>query len=68
MSRCPRCQAEFLCAMADQTGKPCWCTALPPVDFSLLPEGKLNMDASCFCPACLPAWKASLEAGRNKPE
>ncbi|MBC3909538.1 cysteine-rich CWC family protein [Undibacterium umbellatum] len=62
MSVCPRCQAEFTCAMADNTGQACWCTALPPIAFKKLPDGELKMDASCFCPHCLPLWKAEREA------
>ncbi|MFZ6757237.1 cysteine-rich CWC family protein [Undibacterium sp. Ji50W] len=66
MSICPRCQTAFTCAMADQTGQPCWCTALPPIALSSLPDGKLNTDASCFCAQCLPQWKAEREALRDR--
>lgn len=65
MSICPRCQAVFTCAMADNTGKDCWCTAIPPIAFEKLPDGKLEMDARCFCPTCLPEWKAEREALQN---
>lgn len=65
MSTCPRCQTNFTCAMADNTGQECWCTALPPIAFAALPDGVLNKDASCFCPQCLPVWKAEREALQN---
>ena len=65
MSICPRCQSTFSCSMADNTGTDCWCAALPPMAFSALPEGKLDMDAKCFCPTCLPIWKAEQEALQN---
>ncbi|MET3119148.1 hypothetical protein AAKU64_003387 [Undibacterium sp. GrIS 1.8] len=65
MSTCPRCQTSFTCAMADNTGQACWCVALPPIPLAQLPEGKLDMDASCFCPQCLPEWKAERAALQN---
>ncbi|MBI3284156.1 MAG: cysteine-rich CWC family protein [Burkholderiales bacterium] len=65
MSTCPRCQTEFTCANADNTGQDCWCSALPPVSFSHFPDGKLDMNASCFCPRCLPLWKAERDAQGN---
>lgn len=56
MSTCPRCHADFTCAMADQTGQnaPCWCTQLAP----LAPPDRVKKpgaaaDAVCYCPACL---------------
>jgi hypothetical protein len=54
--------------MADNTGQECWCTALPPVDFSCFPDGKIPANASCLCPICLPQWKAEIAAGKNKLE
>jgi len=68
MSICQRCHTEFTCAMADNTGQECWCTALPPVDFSCFPDGKIPANASCLCPSCLPQWKAEIAAGKNKLE
>ncbi|MCH8621129.1 cysteine-rich CWC family protein [Undibacterium sp. TS12] len=65
MSICPRCQTEFTCAMADNTGQACWCTALPPISFANLPGGELKSEALCFCPHCLPVWKAEREALNN---
>ena len=65
MSVCPRCASKFICAMADNIGEQCWCTALPPIAFRKLPDGELKADASCFCPQCLPVWKAEQEARYN---
>lgn len=66
MSHCPRCLKEFTCSMADNTGTDCWCSALPPTAFATLPGGKLDMDAKCFCPDCLPLWKAEQDALLSK--
>ena len=58
MSICPRCATQFTCAMADQTGQACWCTALPvePV-LPIYPELASAEHPSCFCPVCLQEWK-----------
>jgi hypothetical protein len=58
MSICPRCQAEFSCCMADQTGKPCWCSAIPPLPLADMPAvARSETQASCYCPTCLQHWK-----------
>ncbi|WP_105530769.1 cysteine-rich CWC family protein [Solimicrobium silvestre] len=66
MSICPRCAAQFTCAMADQTGQPCWCAALPtePV-LPIYPELSLSEDARCFCPICLQEWKKSKASSKD---
>ncbi|TDK65874.1 cysteine-rich CWC family protein [Sapientia aquatica] len=60
MSICPRCASQFTCAMADNTGQPCWCTTLPiaPV-LPIYPELAGQSGASCFCPICLKEWSQS---------
>ncbi|MFZ6773831.1 cysteine-rich CWC family protein [Undibacterium sp. SXout7W] len=73
MSICPRCKTLFTCAMADCTNQPCWCAALPPVDSALLSTDQSaseagsqeNQQASCFCPTCLPLWKAEQSAKKT---
>ena len=65
MSICPRCKTRFTCAMADCTNQPCWCAALPPIDAALLSTDKPDAQASCFCPDCLPLWKAEQLARKT---
>ena len=65
MSICPRCKAHFTCAMADRTNQPCWCAALPPVEAALLTSSTPDTEASCFCPHCLPLWKAERLAEKT---
>jgi hypothetical protein len=46
--RCPRCEAEFGCAVA--TGS-CWCA-----EVTLTPAARAQLSASydgCLCPACM---------------
>ncbi|MFZ6847959.1 cysteine-rich CWC family protein [Undibacterium sp. RuRC25W] len=66
MSICQRCQTQFVCAVADNTGQPCWCMVLPALDVSVLPEGSVNPDATCLCAVCLPVWKTELIAAKSK--
>lgn len=65
MSVCKRCQQLFTCAMADNTGKECWCVALPKIPMPLNKAGEVDADASCFCPLCLPIWIEELSQGKN---
>jgi len=53
-STCTRCGAAFSCAMAQQTGEACWCTALPAA--VAVPQEA----AGCWCRACLEAHIAAL--------
>ncbi|WP_394780155.1 cysteine-rich CWC family protein [Undibacterium sp.] len=64
MSTCPRCNAQFTCCMAGQTGKDCWCGAMPRLSLADLPATRIAIpqDASCYCPDCLRAWKAERDA------
>ena len=56
MSVCSRCAAEFTCAMADQTGQPCWCAQLPLApQLPIYPE-LMKDQASCYCPVCMQEW------------
>lgn len=58
MSICPRCATQFTCAMADQTGQPCWCTTHPvEAVLPIYPELTQNDREKCFCPVCLREWK-----------
>ncbi|MFZ6648701.1 cysteine-rich CWC family protein [Undibacterium sp. TJN25] len=69
MSNCPRCNAQFTCCMADQTGKDCWCGAMPRLRLEDLPASSsiaIPQDASCYCPDCLRAWKAENDAAAQK--
>ncbi len=66
MSICQRCQQEFTCAVADKSEQPCWCMVVPAMDLSLLPDARLNVDATCLCPRCLPVWKSELIAAKSK--
>lgn len=70
MSICQRCQQKFTCAMADNTGQPCWCITLPKVAMPRNEQGDIDVDASCFCPHCLPIWIAEREnlSNSNDPE
>lgn len=60
MSFCQRCQQNFTCAMADDTGEPCWCIALPKVAMPRTSQGNIDLAASCYCPTCLPIWQAEM--------
>jgi hypothetical protein len=68
MSTCERCGATFHCAMSDAgpDGKadtqPCWCCALPPA----LPVPDASQAIGCWCPDCLKAHIASVEARRQQ--
>jgi hypothetical protein len=54
--------------MADNTGQACWCGALPPLELAQLPAnqpGAGSDAATCYCPACLLAWRAELAAAKD---
>jgi len=57
MSICPRCAAQFTCAMADQTGQPCWCTKLPIEPVLPIYPAVANDQSLCFCPLCMQEWQ-----------
>ncbi|WP_414718771.1 cysteine-rich CWC family protein [Undibacterium sp.] len=68
MSTCPRCNTQFTCCMADQTGQDCWCGAMPKLSLAELPASStvtIGQDAKCYCPACLHTWKAETDAARK---
>jgi hypothetical protein len=68
MSTCQRCGATFHCAMADAgpdgqaDTQPCWCTALPPAVPVPAQDATAPVAVGCWCPACLRAHIASLQA------
>jgi len=56
MSVCPRCATQFTCAMAEQTGQPCWCARLPVAPrLPVYPELRQDQPR-CFCPVCMQEW------------
>jgi len=68
MSICPRCAAQFTCAMADKTGEPCWCAALPAEPtLPIYPELGSGDDTRCVCPICLQEWKKELKRAPAVP-
>lgn len=71
MSICPRCAATFTCAMADQTGQPCWCASLPfepvlPI-FPELTRTATGQPVTCVCPICMQQWQTLTAIADDKP-
>jgi hypothetical protein len=65
MSVCPRCAAKFTCAMADQTGQPCWCATMPIEPVLPIYADVKNDEAHCFCPVCMQEWQQTTQPNKT---